>query len=199
MENRTEKPTEKRNRILRTALLLFSTQGYHATGINDILKQCGIPKGSFYNFFPEGKEQLALEALETSIDFRETSIRELLAPFQDPVDAFQARIDSVMERVTPPYNLEQPSPYFMMAHELSAVNDTLRDSCIRAYEVRKNIYRDKLLELGYETEAAEKTAATFQMMLNGATEMSVIRKDIGYLELLREQVPMLVLMYKKVG
>ena len=199
MGKKPERATEKRDRILKTALLLFSTQGYHATGINDILKQCGIPKGSFYNFFPEGKEQLALEALETSIAFRETSIRNLLAPFQNPADAFQARIDSVMGRVTPPYNLEQPSPYFMMAHELSAVNDTLRDVCSRAYEVRKNIYRDKLLELGYNTEAAEKTAATFQMMLNGATEMSVIRKDIGYLQLLKEQIPMLVLMYKKVG
>ncbi|MDP5172032.1 MAG: TetR/AcrR family transcriptional regulator [Bacteroidia bacterium] len=42
---------------------LIREKGYHATGINDILKEAGIPKGSFYNFFST-KEDFGREALQ---------------------------------------------------------------------------------------------------------------------------------------
>lgn len=42
---------------------LFRKKGYNSVGINEVLKTCGIPKGSFYNFF-ESKEDFAIKALE---------------------------------------------------------------------------------------------------------------------------------------
>ncbi|MEL6673636.1 MAG: TetR family transcriptional regulator C-terminal domain-containing protein [Bacteroidota bacterium] len=42
---------------------LIRTQGYHNTGINDILTACRIPKGSFYNFFAS-KEDFGRQVLE---------------------------------------------------------------------------------------------------------------------------------------
>jgi TetR/AcrR family transcriptional repressor of lmrAB and yxaGH operons len=53
-----------RERILRAGLHLFQAQGYHATGIAEILARSRAPKGSFYHHFPGGKEQLAIVALE---------------------------------------------------------------------------------------------------------------------------------------
>jgi TetR/AcrR family transcriptional repressor of nem operon len=41
---------------------LIRKNGYHNVGINEILKACKIPKGSFYNFF-ETKEHFAREIL----------------------------------------------------------------------------------------------------------------------------------------
>ena len=49
--------------ILHVGEELMRTQGYNNTGINDILKQSGIPKGSFYNFF-ESKEAFGKRILE---------------------------------------------------------------------------------------------------------------------------------------
>ncbi|MEL7118956.1 MAG: TetR/AcrR family transcriptional regulator [Bacteroidota bacterium] len=49
--------------ILQVGQELIRQRGYHNTGINDILKASGIPKGSFYNFF-ESKEAFAKELLE---------------------------------------------------------------------------------------------------------------------------------------
>lgn len=37
-------------------------KGYHNTGLRDLLKATGIPKGSFYNFF-KNKEEFAIKAL----------------------------------------------------------------------------------------------------------------------------------------
>ena len=42
---------------------LFRKRGYHNVGINDVLKECQIPKGSFYNFF-ESKEHFAEKVVE---------------------------------------------------------------------------------------------------------------------------------------
>ena len=42
---------------------LFRKQGYHHTGINQILEACEIPKGSFYNFF-KNKEDFGAQVLD---------------------------------------------------------------------------------------------------------------------------------------
>ncbi|MEO0895494.1 MAG: TetR/AcrR family transcriptional regulator [Bacteroidota bacterium] len=48
--------------IIEKGSILVRQRGYHNTGINDILKEVGIPRGSFYNFF-ESKEQFGEEIL----------------------------------------------------------------------------------------------------------------------------------------
>jgi TetR/AcrR family transcriptional repressor of lmrAB and yxaGH operons len=56
---------ETRERFLQTAANLFQRQGYHATGLNQVVTEGGAPKGSLYFHFPGGKEQLAAEAVAT--------------------------------------------------------------------------------------------------------------------------------------
>ena len=48
-----------RDRILTTATELFYTNGYQATGINEIIEKSGVAKASFYAQFPS-KEELCL-------------------------------------------------------------------------------------------------------------------------------------------
>lgn len=50
-------------KILITGEALFRSQGYHATGINEILKASGVSKGSFYNYF-SSKEDFALQVVD---------------------------------------------------------------------------------------------------------------------------------------
>lgn len=62
------KPTNfmgyKHNRedIINTGSELIRQKGYHHVGINEILKACGVPKGSFYNFF-DSKEDFVAQSL----------------------------------------------------------------------------------------------------------------------------------------
>jgi TetR/AcrR family transcriptional repressor of nem operon len=44
-------------------MVLFSTQGYNATGIEAVLKRAGVPKGSFYHYFGS-KEEFGLTVIE---------------------------------------------------------------------------------------------------------------------------------------
>ena len=48
--------------ILDKGIELFRLNGYHNTGIRDILKACNMPKGSFYHSF-ESKEDFAIKSI----------------------------------------------------------------------------------------------------------------------------------------
>lgn len=49
--------------IIEATAILLEQQGYHATGLNQIVAESGAPKGSLYYYFPNGKEQIGAETL----------------------------------------------------------------------------------------------------------------------------------------
>ena len=53
----------KREQIITTALTLFYEHGFHATGIDKIIKQAKVSKKTLYNHF-ESKDELILETLK---------------------------------------------------------------------------------------------------------------------------------------
>ncbi|GGE53648.1 TetR family transcriptional regulator [Halopseudomonas oceani] len=52
-----------REHLIQAAAKLFRQRGYAATGLNDILRESGAPKGSLYHYFPGGKEELGEAAV----------------------------------------------------------------------------------------------------------------------------------------
>jgi len=43
---------ERRERLYEAALELFRAQGYEATTVDQITRQAGLAKGTFFNYFP---------------------------------------------------------------------------------------------------------------------------------------------------
>lgn len=79
-----------RNGIVQAAIALFRKRGYAATGINDILLASGAPKGSFYHYFPAGKEQLGEEALTQAAARVGDTLGELCATLPDTAAVVRA-------------------------------------------------------------------------------------------------------------
>jgi TetR/AcrR family transcriptional repressor of lmrAB and yxaGH operons len=52
-----------RERVIAATIELMRRVGYAGIGINEILAEGGAPKGSLYHFFPDGKRQIAAEAM----------------------------------------------------------------------------------------------------------------------------------------
>lgn len=69
----------KHNRegVLLNGMYFLWRNGYFATGINDILASCGLPKGSFYNMF-ESKEDFCIETLSLYCNIMHTDMQEFL-------------------------------------------------------------------------------------------------------------------------
>ena len=57
------KRIHSKEEIIQIGLELILSNGFNATGVEAILKQAKIPKGSFYNFF-SSKEEFCLKIID---------------------------------------------------------------------------------------------------------------------------------------
>ena len=60
---KTNQKQVNREILLNQGVALLMQQGYHGTGLNEILSAVQIPKGSFYNYFGS-KENFTAEIIE---------------------------------------------------------------------------------------------------------------------------------------
>lgn len=92
--SKADKKGSPRERILETASELFYTQGYRATGINEVIRQSGVAKATFYNHFP-AKDDLCLAYLELHSDAEKRSINEQIQAKTTPRARFLAVIEAI--------------------------------------------------------------------------------------------------------
>ena len=59
---------DSRDRMVRSAASLIRSRGVSATSFSDVLADSGAPRGSIYHHFPEGKKQLAADAIRWTSD-----------------------------------------------------------------------------------------------------------------------------------
>ncbi len=67
---------------------LFRRQGYASTGLQQILSESGVPKGSLYHYFPGGKEALGEAAVEMAGELIAEMLEGLIAKHPDDPAAF---------------------------------------------------------------------------------------------------------------
>ncbi|MBP2655955.1 MAG: Transcriptional regulator [Firmicutes bacterium] len=182
---------DTRSKILKTALKLFQLHGYHATGLNEIIKESGAPKGSIYYYFPNGKEELALKALDLSTKIIKTRIQQELSAFIDPVKAFQFHITEIANFINHPENLDD-IPMSLLSLEAAFTMESLRKACAATFEARKKIYVEKLIQSGFKIDKAEELGMIIQLMIEGAITLSLTQKDNLPLLTVVKQIPMLL-------
>jgi TetR/AcrR family transcriptional regulator, lmrAB and yxaGH operons repressor len=54
---------DSRTKMVRSAASLIASHGVSATSFSEVLADSGAPRGSIYHHFPEGKKQLAQDAV----------------------------------------------------------------------------------------------------------------------------------------
>ena len=79
-----KKSTKNREQLARTAMRLFRRKGYASTGLQEILDVSGVPKGSLYYYFPDGKEALAEAAVLMAGELGIETIQTLAARHRKP-------------------------------------------------------------------------------------------------------------------
>lgn len=89
MSSSTLNTSHPRERLVRTAATLVHRQGWTITGINQILTEAGIPKGSFYYYF-RSKEALGVAVLQHHYANLKTLLeRTLMNESLRPVEAIR--------------------------------------------------------------------------------------------------------------
>ena len=69
---------DTREKLLAAGIAQFHVSGFNGTGIDQIAKSAGVPKGSFYNFF-DSKNTFAAEVVDVYFDRHREKLHEYLA------------------------------------------------------------------------------------------------------------------------
>jgi TetR/AcrR family transcriptional repressor of lmrAB and yxaGH operons len=80
----TPKGAAAKARLLDATIDLMRRGGLSGTGVNEIVAASGAPKGSVYHFFPDGKRQIAAEALARYAERVHAAMDDALARARGP-------------------------------------------------------------------------------------------------------------------
>ncbi|MGJ9382783.1 TetR/AcrR family transcriptional regulator [Salipaludibacillus sp. CF4.18] len=183
--------SSSRLNILETASKLFQVQGYHATGLNQIIKESGSPKGSIYYHFPEGKEQIALEAVEYTGKIVRKQLNKTLTASADPIEALQSVVQHLVDHLGHPEDVEGV-PIGLIALETCSMSEKLRKACSDAFTSWQRLFADKLIENGFKQDRARELGILLQCTLEGALTVSVTQDNSEPLRILKEQIPLII-------
>jgi AcrR family transcriptional regulator len=120
--------THTPDRIREAMTQLMRRQGYGATGVKDVTREAGATVGSVYHFFPEGKRQIAADALVASGGAYIALVPLLMDPHPNlgkAIRAFFAAAAEDIERA----DWATMCPVAAVGAETADVEPQLRDVC----------------------------------------------------------------------
>lgn len=176
--------------LIETASRLFKVRGYCGVGLNDIIEESGIPKGSLYHYFPKGKEQLAIAAINNTKTLVMEDIKAVFDGASNPIDAFQAYVYE-LSRVFGEGGDPIGSPIGTIAGEKHSTSEPIRLACEATFKDWQSIYTEKFLEAGYPKEQATSLATVFHALTEGGILLALTMKSGKPLETIAEQIPSL--------
>ncbi|MDQ2809084.1 MAG: TetR/AcrR family transcriptional regulator [Chloroflexota bacterium] len=160
-----------REQLIATTAALLEAQGYHATGLNQILKESGAPKGSLYYYFPAGKEELAAAAVDHSGTLVAARIASALADDLDPALAIPAFVRTIAHYIEAA-DFRAGGPLLAVALETVASSDRLNQACRAAYDRIEAAFAAKLVAGGYSPARAVHVAQFITATIEGGTVLS---------------------------
>lgn len=178
--SKSTKTSDPRERILATASELFYRQGFRATGINEVIKQSGVAKATFYHHFP-AKDDLALAYLEGRSADEKNSILGQIQSKRTVRGKFLAVMESILPWMEA--NKLRGCEYLNTVAEVPDPKSPLRRRGRHHYEWMRNLIKDLAQDLiesdpkRYGSFDAEMLADDYMAILIGAIALSEVYHD----------------------
>lgn len=162
-----------RDDLVRATAKLLEAQGYHATGLAEILAESGAPRGSLYYHFPGGKEELAVEAVQRGAALIAERVARGLAAHDDPARSVGALVRAIAHYVeTSGYRAG--GPLTTVALETVTSSERLNLACRQAFANIEATFAHTLAAGGFSAARAERLATFITASIEGATLLSRI-------------------------
>ncbi len=156
-----------KGKILDAAADLLQRHGYHGTGLNEIIRESGAPRGSLYFHFPGGKEQLAAEALAKAGEAIATATASAIHPDDDAGNSVR-RLAALAAETLQASTFERGCPIATATLDIAAASELIRQSCEASYERWLGAIKDRLCDGGWSEEEARGKAILILASLQGA-------------------------------
>lgn len=133
-----------KERIIEVAADLFYRQGYNATGIQQIIDEAGVSKGSFYTHF-KTKDDLGLEYLRAMSSRELAHLKDVLSDIKDPYTKY-IQFNQIMKEwmVSTEY---RGCAFANMSAEVTDMHSPIRKEAKYHYEGFRAIIKDMVEDL----------------------------------------------------
>jgi len=132
---------ELREKLLDQGVALLMEQGYHGTGLQELVRSVGVPKGSFYNYFPS-KEAFSAEVVKHYI---EPFIRQLDNHLQRPDVSAETALKAYFNELIEETERRDFKGGCLLGNLIGEIGGT-SDLCQLSLREAVRRYRDKLEE-----------------------------------------------------
>ena len=165
------RPASARDKLLEAAVRLVRTQGFSATGVEQLCAEAGVTKGAFFHHFAS-KEQLGIAAAQ----YWSTSTSEFFAsaPFHHEAEPAARVLGYIDLRIA---LISGPAESFScvagtMLQESFASSPAIRDACAASIDANARALEDDiaaaLAPRGLVEPAAASLARHIQTVIQGA-------------------------------
>ena len=178
-----------RIRLIETTARLLQTQGYHNTGLNQIVSESAAPKGSLYHYFPGGKVDLAVAAIEHSA--RNTA--QLLAALSMAQPTALLGVTAVIDHFIAEFEssaFQKGCPIATVTLEQAALDDQIQVACAAAYALWQRGLEAWLTAL--KVPNAAFLAEHLLVLIEGAMLLSRAQRDCAPLRRVRSGLRLLL-------
>ena len=167
--------TDTRTRLAIEAGFLFQQKGYHGVGIAEVLTRAGVPKGSRYHHFPNGKADLALAAAEIAAN---EVLRIINASFDDARD-YPAGVTTFCYKLAKYFDIHEGKIGCPVSATLHGRPDNapFRDALSKIFACWMDRIADHAQRLGQSPEEATKSAKRLFLSLEGSWTLARARGD----------------------
>ena len=162
-----KKGERTKSQMIATTAALLQRQGFHATGLSQILKQSGAPKGSLYFHFPGGKEDLACTALDQAGAEWRQRLELAINAISDPGDAVMVACQT-LGRLLAESDYTNGCPLATVALEAAATSEPVRETCARHYAGWEELISERIASAGVSPDEAERFATFVLSAIEGA-------------------------------
>ena len=173
-------PRSSRERLLASAVDLLQRQGYHGTGLNELLDRSEAPRGSLYHYFPGGKEQIGAEAIARAGGQVAAAVVHLLRTNPSVADAVQA-LAGLLAAGLEASDFERGCPVATTALEVTPRSEPIRAAVQASFDSWLAPLRERLEATGYDAGEAARRADLTIAALEGALVLARARRDAAVL------------------
>jgi TetR/AcrR family transcriptional repressor of lmrAB and yxaGH operons len=159
-------PSSK-DRMIEAAIELMRSYGLSGAGINDVVQLSGAPRGSLYHHFPEGKVQMAGEALALHAERMGAFIDQSLAGARSGPRKVEALFEAFARRVEESA-FRKSCPFGCVALDLDAETEDLRAVVAQGFDHWQALIATHFAPLG-------KRAPEFASLLLTGIEGAYVR------------------------
>lgn len=176
----TRPPTRKgeaaRARLVSKTGELLARQGFHATGLAQIVAESGSPRGSLYFYFPGGKEELACAALAEAGAAWRTQLEAVVDAAPDPATALTA-VCGVLASSLEHSGWRDGCPLATVALEAASSSEPVRAIIASHYAGWEALIAERLVALGVSAREATALATFTLATIEGAMLLSKVKRD----------------------